>query len=105
MINYIRGITRSYDYAKVKGADNEDDYQAAMVITSRDGARTVVLAHERCAMKYIEPRDNMEESTIKADRLEFQKIMDRHQFVRQTAATPLQYQMAVGFTSYLIRLN
>lgn len=102
MINYIRGLQRSYDYAKVMGSDNEDEYQAAMVITRETAPGRSFWLTRDALWKYIEPRDNMEESTIKADRLEFQKIMDRHQFVRQTAATPLQYQMAVGEAACIV---
>jgi hypothetical protein len=41
MINYIGGIKRSYDYAKVKGSDNEEEYQAAMTIMKESVPRRI----------------------------------------------------------------
>lgn len=102
MINYIREIKRSYDYAKVKGADNEDEYQAAMVITRETAPGRSFWITRDALWKYIEPKDNMEDSTLQADRLEFQKLIDRHKFAQQTAATPIQMQMVVGEAACIV---
>jgi hypothetical protein len=102
MIRYIAGLNRSYDYAKVKGADNEDEYQAAMVITRETAPGRSFWITRDAIWKYIEPRDNMEDSTAASDRMEFQKLMDRNQFAQKTAVTPMQRQMCVGEAACIV---
>jgi len=102
MINYIRGITRSYYYAKVKGADNEDDYQAAMVITRETAPGRSFWITRDAIWKYIDPKDNLDEHAIQSDRLEFQKIIDRQAFAYQTMVTNIQKQMVVGEAACIV---
>jgi len=96
MINYIHGIKRSYDYARVRGADNEEEYQAAMTIMKESAPGRSFWITREAIWKYIEPKDNLEPGTVQSDRIEFQKLVDRHKFARKTAVTPIQMQMAVG---------
>lgn len=95
MINHIRGLQRGYDYARVKGADNEDEYQAAMtIIRDTVPGRSFWITRD-AIWKYIEPGDNREERTIDADWREFRPIMDRNLFARKTAVTSAQRQNVV----------
>jgi len=102
MIRHIGGLNRSYDYAMVKGADNEDEYQAAMVITRETAPGRSFWITRDAIWKYIEPKDNMEDNTITSDRMEFQQLMDRNQFARKTAVTPMQQQIVVGEAACIV---
>lgn len=102
MINYIRGITRSYDYAKVKGADNEDDYQAAMVITRETAPGRSFWITRDAIWKYIDPSDNREERTIASDRQEFAQIVDSCLFALRISVTPQQRQQVVNDSSCIV---
>jgi hypothetical protein len=96
MINYIGGLKRGYDYARVKGANNEDEYQAAMtIIRDTVPGRSFWITRD-AIWKYIEPGDNLDDKTTAADRREFFPIMQKNQFARKMAVTRRQIEEAAG---------
>lgn len=102
MINYIHGIKRSYDYARVRGADNEEEYQAAMVIMRENIPGKSFWVTRDAIWKYVEPKDNADEKTVQSDRMEFQQMLDRNLFLKKMAVTEIQRQRVIGEAACIV---
>lgn len=108
MINYIGGLKRSFDYAKIPGSDNQEGYQAAMVILRHNSPGKSFWITRDALWKYIEPKDNWDEKTIAADMEDFNKIVSNNMFARKIAVTFTQKGKAAANAaciSFAVTLN
>ena len=79
MIRYISDLKRRYDHIKIVNQDEQEEYQPAMIIYKPDMLGISFAITIDAIWKYIEPRDNMEQETIRLDVEEFNKILLRNQ--------------------------
>lgn len=87
MINYLGDLKRSFDHAKIAGGDNEEEYQAAMVIRKDNVLGKSFWITRDAIWKYVEPKENADPKTMQADIAEFNDIVHRNQFARKMAVT------------------
>jgi hypothetical protein len=93
-INYLGGLKRQFDHVKVAGSDNQDVWQAVMVILRHQAPGKSFMITREAIWKYIEPRENRDPKTISADMEEFDKLVIKNRFARKVAATYLQKGVA-----------
>ena len=96
MINYIGGLKRSFDHVKVAGSENEEGWQAAMVIHRYNAPGKSFMITRDAIWKYIEPKENRDPKTIESDMRDFNELVHKNIFNRKIAVTYLQKGIAAA---------
>lgn len=86
-LNHLGGLRKEIHHVK-QMVDGSETYEPAMVILRRERPGRSFMIPVGAMWKYINPSDNRDEVTVRLDRQDFGKIVERAAWRRKLAVSP-----------------